>query len=153
MLGTVIADNANVELHLDPIRAILADRTQIAQIVMNLITNASDSLEGKAGSIVVTVVEVPDTKTTRTFIRLTVTDTGCGMTSEVRARLFDPFFTTKDRGRGLGMSAVQGILRAHGGRISVESSPGHGSSFQVDLPESPSSRNAQHQTPVDFQRH
>ncbi len=137
MLGTVISSNAVLEMRLDNVPEIIADRTQIVQIAMNLLTNASDSLDGKPGRIAVSVSEVPNKKPGKTFVRLTVTDTGCGMSEDVRARLFDPFFTTKHTGRGLGMSAVQGILRAHGGHIEVESSPGIGSSFHVILPQSP----------------
>lgn len=134
MLGTVLSRGAKIELHLDPVRAIIADRAQMIQIVMNLLTNASDALYRGVGVIDVRVCEIDDPANGRPCIRLSVADNGCGMTPDVQARLFDPFFTTKDTGRGLGMSAVQGILRAHGGDIAVESIPGKGTRFHVTLP-------------------
>jgi signal transduction histidine kinase len=67
-------------------------------------------------------------------LRLEISDTGSGMTDEIRARIFEPFFTTKGVGRGLGLAAVQGIIRTHGGAISVSSTPGCGSRFEILLP-------------------
>jgi two-component system cell cycle sensor histidine kinase/response regulator CckA len=134
MLGTVIASNATVELNLDAVQSIVVDRTQVIQVVMNLLTNASEALEGKPGRIVIRLSEIDGLKPHRRSICLTVEDTGCGMSKEIQSRLFDPFFTTKSSGRGLGMSAVQGILRAHGGEIHVESVPNEGTKFLVCLP-------------------
>jgi PAS domain S-box-containing protein len=125
-----------------------ADATQIRQVVMNLITNASDSLEGRSGVISVrTGVRqaetdflrspyIPDDLPAGRYAYLEVEDTGCGMTEDTLTRLFDPFFTTKFTGRGLGLAAVLGIVRGHRGTIKVKSEPRHGTVFQVFLPAS-----------------
>ena len=122
------------------------DPSQIRQVVMNLVTNASDAVEGTSGSIQVRTglvradaayldsywladgVEVGD------FVFVEVSDTGCGMTRETQDRLFDPFFTTKVSGRGLGMAAVLGIVRGHRGAIKVYSEEGEGTTIKVLLP-------------------
>jgi PAS domain S-box-containing protein len=121
-----------------------ANAAQIRQVIMNLVTNASEALGGKDGVIAITLNEVHhelefggrfETQLPPgDYLSLVVSDTGCGMTEEVLAALFDPFFTTKGAGRGLGLSAVQGIIRSHGGVISVTSAPGQGSRFEVLLP-------------------
>jgi PAS domain S-box-containing protein len=126
--------------------AILADATQIRQVIMNLITNASDALGGESGVVAVTtgVLHCDQAYFMDTFLNdqlpegqyvyLEVTDTGCGMDSETRARVFDPFFTTKFTGRGLGLAAVLGIVRGHKGTLKVYSEPGKGSVFKVFFP-------------------
>jgi PAS domain S-box-containing protein len=119
-----------------------ANAAQIRQVVMNLITNASEALGEKEGVISITVTHVrsePDSGNDAMLLRsdhlrLIVSDTGSGMTEEIKARIFDPFFTTKFAGRGLGLAAVQGIIRDHNGGINVISAPGRGSQFEVLLP-------------------
>jgi signal transduction histidine kinase len=110
---------------------------------MNLITNASEALGGKPGTITVTtdVVHAAGARGNELlslpegdYVRLRVSDTGCGMTDATRSRIFDQFFTTKPAGRGLGLAAVDGIVRSHGGGIHVESAPGGGSTFEVLFP-------------------
>jgi CheY-like chemotaxis protein len=111
---------------------------------MNLVTNASEAIGDRAGVIRVTTARVrvdPDAHVTGTanlppgnYQKLEVSDTGSGMTSEVQTRIFDPFFTTKSTGRGLGLAAVQGIVRSHFGAIKVVSSLGQGTRFEVLLP-------------------
>jgi two-component system, cell cycle sensor histidine kinase and response regulator CckA len=116
---------------------------QIRQVVMNLLINASEAIGEKEGVINVTTEHVnggkdlaPNSATDLPegdYVRLEVSDTGCGMTEEAKAKIFDPFFTTKFAGRGLGLAVVQGIVRAHGGAIHVVSTPSQGTTFQVLL--------------------
>ncbi len=125
---------------------ILADAGQIQQIVMNLIINASESIGDSEGQITLStrVVICGESVLARSrledkpppgrFVCLEVIDTGCGMDNETQRRLFDPFFTTKTTGRGLGLSAVLGIMRAHKGAILLESAIGQGTRFQVLFP-------------------
>ena len=114
---------------------------------MNLITNAAEAIpEGQAGEITVALglgdfgaaalkaSRLAEPPAAGRFVSVTVRDTGCGMDAETQQRLFDPFFTTKFMGRGLGMSAVLGIVRTHQGAIMVDSSPGRGTTFQVLFP-------------------
>lgn len=124
--------------------AIRADLSQIRQLVMNLLTNACESLPNDQGSVCVNTsctriapedaakghVSLP----ARDYVRLCVTDSGCGIPVEALGKIFDPFFTTKFPGRGLGLAAVQGIVRSLGGRIAVASTPGRGSTFEVLFP-------------------
>ncbi len=110
---------------------IRANRAQIGQLVMNLITNAAEAV-GDAGSVLVATRNRQDGG--QDWIALTVKDTGRGMDSMTLARIFDPFFSTKGPGRGLGLAAVQGIVRSAAGELSVESSPGKGSAFEVVFP-------------------
>jgi PAS domain S-box-containing protein len=121
-----------------------ANAAQIRRVVMNLITNASESLGGRGGVITISTSLVKKGResagdgATRLppghYLQLAVSDTGCGMTEEEQARIFDPFYTTKFAGRGLGLAAVQGIMRSHGGGIDLVSTPGHGTTFQILLP-------------------
>jgi PAS domain S-box-containing protein len=105
------------------------DETQYRQVVLNLLTNAAEAMAGRAGAVGVSTRPGP-----AGWVDLAVADTGVGMADEVRARVFDPFFTTKPAGRGLGLAAVQGIVRSAGGTIEVESAAGRGTTFRVRLP-------------------
>ena len=128
--------------------AIEADATQIRQVAMNLILNASEALGGESGDITIrTGVSSGDTarrqaamltaeKPRTKYVVLEIADSGCGMDEETRSRLFEPFFTTKPQGRGLGMAAILGILRSHQGGIDVDSKPGEGATFRAFLPAS-----------------
>jgi signal transduction histidine kinase len=124
---------------------VLADATQIHQLIMNLCTNAAYAMEQKGGTLAVSLSDVQQgvslnsqqfTMSPGAYIKLTVSDTGHGMTPEVVERIFDPFFTTKEKGKGtgIGLSAVHGIIKSHGGGISVTSEIDKGSIFDVLLP-------------------
>jgi len=122
------------------------DATQLRQIVMNLITNASEAVGPGAGSVTLSTGVEPctaesfaDTVTHERlpegpYAYIEVSDTGCGMPPETLARIFDPFFTTKFTGRGLGLAAVLGIVRGHRGAIRVRTEPGKGTTFRVLFP-------------------
>jgi len=123
----------------------LADPTQIHQVLMNLCTNAEHAMQGTGGQLAVSLSDVAiDSKfearqldiNPGAYLRLDVSDTGHGMTAEVKKRIFDPFFTTKETGKGTGMglSVVHGIVKSHKGAIAVKSEQGKGSTFEVFLP-------------------
>jgi len=123
---------------------VIADPGQVEQVVMNLVLNAADAMpEGGMAYVGVEAVELDSTaaavhgvEASGAYARLTVRDTGSGMDEEVRLHLFEPFFTTKapDRGSGLGLATVYGIVEATGGSVGVVSAPGEGSEFEVLLP-------------------
>ena len=124
-----------------------ADRSQIQQVVMNLVINAAEAIPaGSAGSVTISTrhQEVDRSYLAQTFlsaaiepgsyVMLEVQDDGAGMDEETVSRIFDPFFTTKFAGRGLGLSAVMGIVRSHHGALKVYSAPGQGTTFKVLFP-------------------
>jgi len=125
---------------------IQGDVSQIRQVLMNLIINASEAIGNKEGSIWVSTGTVHGAKKLfrgtpvtgepqeRDYIFVSITDTGCGMDEETRAKLFDPFFTTKFTGRGLGLAAVLGIVRGHGGTLELTSKVGEGTTFTLLFP-------------------
>jgi CheY-like chemotaxis protein/two-component sensor histidine kinase len=142
LLKVSVTKHALIEAHLDHnLPAIRADAAQLRQIVMNLITNASDAIGDRDGVIrVITrcvnlqpesgASSLPDGE----FVELEVSDTGRGMSPQTQAKVFDPFFTTKSSGRGLGLAVVQGIVRSLGGTIHLATEPDKGTTFQVLLP-------------------
>lgn len=147
MLVAAISKSITLELKLDQyLPPIMADGNQIQQVLMNLIINASEAIGNCNGLISLsTVVREFNQKTldlsrleeklaAGRYVCLEVSDSGCGMDEVTREKLFDPFFTTKFTGRGLGMSAAQGIIRAHKGAILVESDPGIGTVVRMLFP-------------------
>jgi len=125
--------------------SILADPTQIHQIIMNLCTNAFHAMEKSGGTLAVTVrTSVIDAQTSLDarqlsqgeYVKLTVSDTGTGIGPDILNKIFDPFFTTKEvgKGTGMGLSIIHGIVKSYGGAISVESASGQGTTFHVYLP-------------------
>ena len=140
-----VSKKAHFTLHLTPEHLVLhAEESQLQQVALNLVLNASEALEGRSGDI-----EISTTKVSRAslspgmqlqiepdivhLLKLSVRDTGVGIPEHVLARLFEPFFSTKGQGRGLGMSVVAGIVRAHRGAIEVLSSPQSGTTVSVYL--------------------
>jgi PAS domain S-box-containing protein len=124
---------------------VLADRGQLQQVLMNLATNAAHAMQKEGGTIGIDLTkctfcsasEAPDPAINPgAYLRLSVSDTGYGISPDVMERIFDPFFTTKKpgEGTGLGLSVVQGIVQGHGGAVTVESEMGKGSTFTVYLP-------------------
>ncbi|MBK6422748.1 MAG: PAS domain S-box protein [Gemmatimonadetes bacterium] len=141
LIGEQVTFVSRLQPGLPPVRI---DPGQIEQVVLNLAVNARDAMPD-GGTLVVETSEllVPAMITTETgefraghTVQLTVSDTGHGMSEEVRARVFEPFFTTKGvgKGTGLGLATVYGIIRQAGGHVEVSSAPGHGTSFRVLLP-------------------
>jgi nitrogen-specific signal transduction histidine kinase len=124
--------------------AVRANAAQLRQIVMNLITNASDAIGDRDGVIRVTTKcvkagrdsagAITDRLADGDYLQLEISDTGHGMTAEIQARVFDPFFTTKSAGHGLGLAVVQGIVRGLGGSICLTSEPDKGTTLQILLP-------------------
>jgi signal transduction histidine kinase len=122
------------------------DVTQLRQVVLNLITNASDAIGDQSGTITIATGAVNagedylaefehfQALPPGRYAFLEVSDSGSGMSADTQARIFEPFFTTKFTGRGLGLAAVQGIVRSHGGAIKLYSEPGHGTSFKLLFP-------------------
>ncbi|HOI95323.1 MAG TPA: histidine kinase N-terminal 7TM domain-containing protein [Syntrophobacter fumaroxidans] len=139
LLKVSISKSASLELRLAPeLPLVMADSGQMQQIVMNVIINAAEALGEEGGAITVTTAarEYDEKELLRSyleekppagrFVSLEISDGGCGMDEETRRLLFDPFFSTKSVGRGLGLSAVLGIVRGHDGAIMVDSAPGRG---------------------------
>jgi signal transduction histidine kinase len=121
--------NAKVEarLELDPaLKPMPADPEQMTRVLRNLVLNAADAMPG-GGAVTVRTIAV------RHGMRLEVSDTGQGLTREECDRLFTPYYTTKRHGTGLGLAIVQSIVSDHHGRISVESEPGKGATFRIQL--------------------
>jgi two-component system, cell cycle sensor histidine kinase and response regulator CckA len=123
--------------------AVRGNATQLRRIVMNLIMNASQAIGNKEGVIHVRTSLAGERQTSASnghanardnYVRLEISDTGCGMTEEEKAKIFDPFFTTKPGGHGLGLAVVHGIVHSHDGAINVASKPGKGTTFEVLLP-------------------
>ncbi len=132
----------------DDLPAVNGDEGQVQQLVLNLVRNATEAVGDQPGAVEVAAgtCDVPDrdlldpatgdSLPAGRYVWVRVADTGCGIPPDLRPRIFDPFVTTKFLGRGLGLAAAQGIVRAHGGVIRVDSTAGRGSTFTVYLPAS-----------------
>ena len=142
LLKLFVSKNAALCLSLpqEPV-VVYANPAQLRQVIMNLVTNASEALGNSDGVISITIARMTEgdaierlSTNQSKWVRLTISDTGAGMAPEVLSKIFDPFFTTKASGRGLGLAAAQGIIRSHGGLINVTSVPGKGTEFEIVLP-------------------
>jgi two-component system, cell cycle sensor histidine kinase and response regulator CckA len=148
LLKMAVSRNATLQFTCDEgLPAILADPSQIRQLILNLLTNASEALAGESGELNVATSEVnlgkvdvvafsdtlPPPKPGN-YVCVSVSDTGTGVTSSTIGKLFEPFYTTKGMATGLGLAAVQGIVRAHRGVLAVESSPDDGTTVRVLFP-------------------
>jgi PAS domain S-box-containing protein len=147
LLRTTISKR--VELHLDlasDVPAIKVDASQLQQVIMNLVINGAEAIGDASGQValatgfrelssqqIATLLADSDLEP-GSYCTLKVTDTGAGMDAATQARIFDPFFSTKFAGRGLGLAAVLGIVRAHRGALHVASKPGSGTTFEIYLP-------------------
>ena len=156
LLHSSLSKKATLEMSLDPqLPVIDGDSSQLWQVAMNLLLNASEALDGKPGTISLATSRIIAGAADLTeflsvqplapgiYALLEVRDTGHGMPPEVLARIFDPFFSTKAKGRGLGLSAVVGIVQAHGGGIAVRSTHNVGTVFRIALPQTTSSTQAE----------
>jgi PAS domain S-box-containing protein len=138
-----VSKHAALEIDLGKdLPGVLANDTQLRQILLNLVTNASEAIGDRDGTIRVTTERVTVDEATAVarcvaegdYLRLTVADTGRGMSQATQAKVFEPFFSTKSTGRGIGLAVVQGIVRSLGGIIFVTSEPDKGATFQISLP-------------------
>ncbi len=145
LLERIIGEDIHVTTKFgSDISAVYADRAQMEQVIMNLSVNARDAMpRGGELGIETSNIELdeyycrqyPDFKPGR-YVQIKLSDTGCGMDEELQTRIFEPFFTTKgvDKGTGLGLAMVYGIVTQHDGHINVYSEPGHGTTFKLFLP-------------------
>ena len=150
LLARLAGPRSALQLVLDPaLPRIEGDQTQLEQMLLHLAANARDAMQPDGGTITVETSTIRGGRgsdlsglSSGGQVRLTVRDTGCGMDAGTKAHLFEPFFTTKSAGpdAGLGLSTVYGIVRQHGGNISVDSEVGRGTVFTIVLPQASESR-------------
>jgi signal transduction histidine kinase/CheY-like chemotaxis protein len=145
LMRSALPSTIEIVQRLSPTPPVLADSTQIHQVVMNLCTNAEHAMRGRPGRLEITLEpkhadeafanQYPDLRPGQ-YARLCVRDNGCGMPVELLNRIYEPFFTTKEpgQGTGLGLSVVHGIIKSHDGVILVQSQPSQGTEFQIFLP-------------------
>jgi len=144
LLRATIPSTIAIRKKIDNESKIMADITQIHQVLMNLCTNAAHAMKENGGELEVSLSDVYMEKNTGpepslkpgTYVKLTVSDTGHGMSEEIMEHIFEPYFTTKEKGEGtgLGLAVVHGIVESHGGEISVTSKEGKGTIFYVYFP-------------------
>ncbi len=146
LLRSSIPQNIAIEHRIESQSMVLADPTQIHQVMMNLCTNAYHAMRETGGTLAVSLDKVTITNndifpelelTPGDYLHLKISDTGCGMEKETVEKIFDPYFTTKEKGEGtgLGLAVVHGIVKNYKGHIKVYSEPGKGTTFNIYLPE------------------
>ncbi len=160
LLRSSLPTTIEVRQNIDAISSMaVADSTQIHQVLVNLCTNAAHAMENDGGVLEVSLVDIGlesdvtiDNERLKqgSYLRLSVSDTGHGMDGSVMKRIFEPFFTTKavGKGTGMGLSVVHGIVEDHGGTITVKSTPGKGTTFNVFLPRIESGKQEQPESSV-----
>ncbi|WP_246545720.1 two-component system sensor histidine kinase NtrB [Pelotalea chapellei] len=149
MLQVSISKKAKLKLNLaSNLPPVNVDATQMRQIIMNLVINASEAISNEGGIITITTgctnydesygddIWMDEKIAAGQYVYMEVADNGCGMDNDTLTKIFDPFFTTKFTGRGLGMASVLGIVRSHKGAIKINSETGKGSTFRILLPAS-----------------
>ena len=145
MLRPILPSTIEIRQNLSDSCMVMADSTQIQQVIMNLCSNAVDAMEKTCGAIELSLGKVPAKEVVAApgqrlsadgYVKLSVKDTGRGMSPEVMARIYDPYFTTKGlgRGTGLGLAVAHGVVKSHGGSIVCTSVPGESTTFDVYLP-------------------
>ena len=145
LLDATLSKKATLSLSLEASSIVLGDRAPLTQVMMNLLTNASDALSGQPGKIDVRTRHVRELDARwddalgasvgpGDWVLIEIEDSGVGMNEATRQRVFEPFFSTKEHGHGLGLAACLGIVKAHGGALLLESEPGRGSRFSLVLP-------------------
>ncbi len=145
ILERTIREDVHIELLLEPdLGTIMADASQIEQVIMNLVVNAHDAMPSGGNLVIETfncrvgssTLSGPDQLPVGSYVSLVVSDSGSGMDEETRSHIFEPFYTTKEQGKGtgLGLATVFGIVKQHGGTVNVYSEIGHGSTFSLYFP-------------------
>src|SRR5262249_4635664 len=161
LLGSSVSKMVELSLSLTSVPLVQGDAAQLQQVIMNLVINAAESVPpGRQGQVQVRVSHhrlsqedqqcavIPISSPAENYVAITVSDNGIGMDAATQARIFDPFFTTKFEGRGLGLSAVLGIVRGHRGTLTLRSVLGEGSTLSVLLPASETARPVEPPGPV-----
>jgi PAS domain S-box-containing protein len=140
LLKAVMSKNAVLKTELaGGLPAVQADPAQLRQVVMNLVTNASEAIGERDGTIMIRTARAASRLNATSGgeaagVQLEISDTGCGISSDAQTKIFDPFFTTKAAGHGLGLAVVQRIVQGLGGTIQLETEPGRGAAFRIVLP-------------------
>jgi signal transduction histidine kinase len=138
LLRPSLPSTIHIDINVAPTPALFANPGHLHQVIVNLVTNASQAIGSAHGTITISLgkSKLQSNGDAREWLRLSIADTGCGMDEPTRQRIFEPFFTTKavGKGTGLGLSVVHGIVTSHGGTIKVSCRPDAGTRFDIDLP-------------------